>query len=275
MSKLSYKIIATDLDGTLLNSDQHVSFENNAAIEKLTQMGVHVVASTGRSLWEMPDEVRDNPNIRYIIHTDGASIYDKLTKENSTIPMSRAESDKMLDIISEYQTSSSLRYDGWCFVDEKKHNYEDYAYNRVSKTYADHLFKYAKTVDDLDKFSRELDHVDMICTFFHSEADRIECTERFEALPEYQVASSVVNNIEVFSAKAGKGNAILKLADMLGIDRSLTIAVGDTTNDFQALECAGLSLAMENAVPELKEIADEVICDNDSHAIKYILENYF
>ena len=65
------------------------------------------------------------------------------------------------------------------------------------------------------------------------------------------------------------------VADMLGIDRNATIAVGDTTNDSQALECAGLSLAMANSVPELKEIADEVICDNNNHAIKYILDHYF
>lgn len=272
---MNYKIVATDLDGTLLNTDQLVSPENEAAIKELTQMGVHVVASTGRALWEMPPEVRDNPYIRFIIHTDGASIYDKQTKKNINIPMTRAETDKMLDILSQYETSSSVRYDGWCFVDKNKHNDEDYAYNRVNPTYAAHLYRYAKEVDDLEKFSRELDSMDMICTFFHTDAERIECTARFEKEPEFQVASSVPNNIEVFSIKAGKGNALYMLADMLGIDRNATIAVGDTTNDSQALECAGLSLAMANSVPELKEIADEVICDNNNHAIKYILDHYF
>ena len=271
---INYKIIATDLDGTLLDSDQLVSPENEQAIAELTEMGVHVVASTGRALWEMPPEVRDNPNIRYIIHTDGAAIYDKVTGKNISLPMSRAESDKMLDIIAQYETSSSVRYDGRCYVDENKHNDADYRYNRVSDTYAEHLYRFAEPVKNFDKFCRELEAIDMICTFFHREKDRKECVKLFDSMPEYQTASSVPKNIEVFSSKAGKGNSLLKLADMLGVDPATTIAVGDSTNDSDGLRAAGLSLAMANACDELKELADEIICDNDSHAMKYILENF-
>ena len=64
------------------------------------------------------------------------------------------------------------------------------------------------------------------------------------------------------------------LADMLGVDRKDTIAVGDSTNDSEAIKDAGLGLAMENACDELKQIADEIVCNNKEHVARYILENY-
>ena len=64
------------------------------------------------------------------------------------------------------------------------------------------------------------------------------------------------------------------LADILGVDRAQTIAVGDSTNDMTMIKAAGLGLAMQNAVDELKQNADEVICDNNSNAIDYIVERY-
>ncbi len=271
----NYKIIATDLDGTLLDNNQLLSKENDKAIHTLTEMGVHVVLSTGRALWEMPDFLRDHPCVRFIIHTDGATIYDKQTGKNINMAMTREESDKMLDILDQFECTSSVRYDGYCYSDINEHNDEFYLYNRMSPIYAKHLYKYSKPVEDFKEFCRtKLPEIDMICTFFHKEEDRQECFRIFNSLPEFQTACSVVNNIEVFSSKAGKGNSLIKLAKMLDMDISQTIAVGDSTNDSQALECAGLSLAMENACYELKNIADAVICDNESHVMKYILENY-
>ena len=93
-------------------------------------------------------------------------------------------------------------------------------------------------------------------------------------MPEVLYAQSNKYNLEVFSSKAGKGNALMLLADILGVDRTQTIAVGDSTNDMTMIKAAGLGLAMQNAVDELKQNADEVICDNNSNAIDYIVERY-
>ncbi len=271
-----YKIIATDLDGTLLNSSQHISDENNAAMQILHDMGVHIVPSTGRALWEMPKEVRDHPLVRFIIHTDGATIYDKKTGKNINMPMNREESDKMFDIMERFEATTSVRYDGYCYSDINEHNMEFYTYNSMSETYAKHLFKYSKPVENFNEFCRNtLPEIDMICSFFHNEEERQEAFRIFDSLPEYQTACSVVNNIEVFSSKAGKGKSLAKLCDILGVDIADTIAIGDSTNDSEALEYAGLGLATDNAYPELKEIADEVICHCDEHIMQYILEHYY
>ena len=65
------------------------------------------------------------------------------------------------------------------------------------------------------------------------------------------------------------------LAKLLDVDPAATIAVGDSTNDYTMVKAAGLGLAVENAVPELKAAADAVICNYREHSAKYILEHYF
>jgi len=67
---------------------------------------------------------------------------------------------------------------------------------------------------------------------------------------------------------------LLRLAEILGVDKKATIAVGDSTNDYTMVKMAGLGLAVDNAVEELKQIADKVICNYKEHSAKYILENF-
>ena len=78
----------------------------------------------------------------------------------------------------------------------------------------------------------------------------------------------------MFDATAGKGSALLRLAQHLGLDPSQTIGVGDSCNDLTLIGAAGLGLCMENGYEEPKRIADAIICNNDEHAIQYIWEHY-
>ena len=70
---MSYKILCSDLDGTLLNSDSEISAENLAAIQAVAEKGVFFVPSTGRTFAELPQQLREHPSIRYIIYSNGCS----------------------------------------------------------------------------------------------------------------------------------------------------------------------------------------------------------
>ena len=85
--------------------------------------------------------------------------------------------------------------------------------------------------------------------------------------PELAGTTSVSNNIEINSAKAGKGKAILALAEHLGIDPRDTVAFGDGTNDREMLEMAGLGVAMANADPLVKAVADEITDTNNAAGV--------
>ena len=103
----------------------------------------------------------------------------------------------------------------------------------------------------------------------------IGCKEKILALDDLKIVDAWDYNIEIFNIKTGKGEALESLAQSIGVDIADTIAVGDSENDATMIEKAGLGLAMANGKEHIKSIANDVICDNDSHAIKYILNNYF
>lgn len=72
-----FKIITSDLDGTLLNSRSEISSENLRAIHELSNRGIYFVPSTGRTVSELPAEIINDPAIRYIIHSNGAVLLDR------------------------------------------------------------------------------------------------------------------------------------------------------------------------------------------------------
>ncbi|MBR2010509.1 MAG: HAD family phosphatase [Clostridia bacterium] len=270
----SYKILSCDLDGTLFDHGKHVSEENDRAMRALTARGCLFVINTGRTYSEIPKELREHPAVQYIICSDGAAIYDKKNNTRLSLCMENEVSNQVLDILDDYDTSLTLRKDGSCYVDAATHNDADYIAHHANSAWRYFFYTYGVPKENFKGFCREATQTEMICPFFANADERAEAAERLAALESVQLASTADANLEIFSKKAGKGNALLHLAAQLGIDRAQTIAVGDSTNDSDMILKAGLGLAMENACPELKSIADAVICKNTDHAVPYILRHY-
>lgn len=271
---MNYKIIATDLDGTLFDKTMDVSAENARAISRLTQLGVHVVPTTGRALGEMPDSVKKNPDIRYIISSNGALIHDMKTGKCEKLCMKKELSQKVFSILFSYETESLVHYNENSYVDADKHNEENYIYHNLNEIYRKLIFKFNVPAPDFKNFCYSMEDVEMICTSFHSTAEREECIKKLSELNDVLLVSTTPYNLEVFHANTSKGTALCRLCEMLDIDISETIGMGDSGNDIPLLNNTGLSLAVENAAPHLKEAADEIICSNEEHAMKYVLENF-
>lgn len=268
-----YKIIATDLDGTLFNSRAELSEENIAAIRTLTEKGVFVVPSSGRTLHEMPPVLCDNPLFRYILHSDGASIYDREQDTFHGVYMDRALTGEVLDILSDYEVHFTMRVYGKSYRNIYSSD-EVLDHFRYTPPYKRFLRYFIEPLHDFEAFTRRQEAVEMICIHFHSPAEQEACARRFEEHPLLDWCSSDIANLEVHHKDAGKGNGLLRLADLLGVDRAATIAVGDSLNDVSHIQAAGLGLAIGNALDEVKAVADAVICSNDEHAMQYILEHY-
>lgn len=271
---MEYKIIASDLDGTLLDSYGKVSKENWEAIEELTNRGVHFVPASGRAYMEMPKEIRESPLIRYYITSDGAMIYDKETDTTHEFSLSKSTATRILDKLYQYPVCMMVHADTNSYVDIATHNDAHYRRFNMNIYWRVFTFLFEKTIPDIKKFMYDHDNIHLFVPFFKKLTDLNECRAYLEQDKEIIIAQSTKHNLEIFSSKAGKGNALISLADMLGVDRRATIAVGDSTNDYTMVKAAGLGLAMENAVDELKAVADEVICHHLQHSAKYILEHY-
>ena len=272
---MNYKMIASDLDGTLLGADQRVSEENLAAIAELTERGVKFVPVTGRCIQEIDDDVKSCPHIKYVITSDGATVWDNERHEVAFakyIPHDMVEA--IINEINRYTTYPMAHENGDCFYDQKKHINEILDACHVNQYFRALIKKRDLQLESFNNHMLASDKVEMFCIFFPSEEDLISFKNELSKTGRLAIAQSDKYNLEIYSIEAGKGNTLLALANELDISKEEVIAVGDSINDVSMIRAAGLGLAMENAFAELKNIADRTICHYSEHSAKYILENF-
>ena len=188
--------------------------------------------------------------------------------------MPREVAEVMFEVVKKYDASVFAHFNGIMYVDEALTKKKNYEYYNINDYYSGFIERTGITLDSVIDTASKIDNLEMITVFFHSQEELDECTERILAIGDYKVVSSCAFNIEIFYKKSGKGASLRALAEHLGISIEDTIAVGDSTNDKPMIDAAGLSLAMENAFPEVKESADAVICHYNDHAADYILKRY-
>lgn len=263
------RIIALDLDGTLLNSNKELTPGNFAALQKAADAGIEIVPTTGRFYGGMPEVIRKMPFVHYVITINGAAVYDVRKQQDiakAEIPMQKAVE------IMEYLDTLPVIYD--CYMDnwgwmtramwEKA---EEFAPNA-------HYMKMIKElrtpVPELKTRLKETGHDMQKIQFFVQ--DMKLHGELLQSLPMQfpttAVSTSVSNNIEINDRHANKGEAIGKLAAYLGFDISETMSFGDGLNDLSMIKAAGIGVAMANACSEVLAAADEMTldCDHDGVA---------
>ena len=274
-SKRKYKIVASDLDGTLLNKEQTVSAENLCAISQMKRLGIEFVPTTGRGMNEVDLSLINSPDIRYIITSNGAAVFDtKLGKNILTRYIPRDIVRLVLEAIRPYNVFVVVHEGGKTYFDKSKYTPEFLNICGVGEYYGYIIGKYAEAVENFESFLLSSGEVELICLFFELDEGNRSSKQIFEDCGKLCVASPNKNYLEVYSYDAGKGKVLTAFAEKLGVDIEDVIAVGDSDNDFTMIEQAGLGLAVANACDALKEIADQTICDNSEHIAKYVLENF-
>ena len=262
------KLIALDLDGTLLNSNKELPRENYEALEKAAAAGIEIVPCTGRVYSAMPEVVRNLPFVNYIILVNGAKILHVPTGEAVTkaeIPMEQAVE------IMEFIDTLPVIYD--CFMDDTA--YMTKALQDRAEEFAPdiHYLKMIrevrKPVPELKAHLRQLNHGVQKIQFFTKDVDlRARMLKEMEPMfPGTLVTTSVVNNVEINHADANKGEAIRRLAAHLGLDISQTMSFGDALNDMLLVSSAGIGVAMANGHPDVKAQADYVTLSCDENGV--------
>lgn len=269
-----YKMVCSDIDGTLLSSEYALSSENLAAMEQLMARGIWFVPSTGRTFSEVPEEIRNHPSIRYYIYSNGAVVFDKVAERYHRTGISNAVSQQILEILNGFETHISIRHNGECSVDAVYANEEAFDYYNVCEAHQVVVNAFSVLREDFAEYCRKADDVEVISVFFRYYEDLLQTKRKLEALGGLRIVGVSEYNLEIMNANAGKGNALRWLAEALGLQWEDTIAVGDTGNDQSMIQAAGLGLAVANACEPLKAEADAVICSNDEHAIAYIAANF-
>lgn len=262
------RLIASDLDGTLLNSKKQLSDANAKALFDAAQRGIEIVPATGRFYGGMPACIRELPYVHYVITINGASVYD--IKKGVSILKAEFSWEKaigIMKILDGYPVIYDCFMDNWGWMTKSM---QDKADSFATGNSLDMIYALRKPVPDLKEYLEKTKHsVQKIQMFFQSKELRLaamdEITRVFE---DMSVTSSIPNNIELNSKEATKGNALRALAEYLHMDLSETVAFGDDLNDISMLQNAGIGIAMANAPEFVKEAADDTTlsCDEDGVA---------
>lgn len=278
---LSIRLVAFDLDGTMLDDNKKLTAENLGALTEAADSGVVLVPATGRIYPAIPDFLRNLSFIRYYILANGACVYDSVRDE--VIHRGEISSELSLRCVK-YMDTLPVIYD--CYQENKGYMTES-MYNRAEKFFPDqpHMIdlvkRLRKPVPDLYEFLKDNGQgVQKLQMFFMEEDMELRETQLrtfSQVFPELVATSSVKNNIEINSADGGKGSALAALAQKLGIALEDTAAFGDGTNDIEMLKTAGCGVAMENAAEKVKAAADMITADNNhsgvGKGIKLLLNN--
>ena len=271
MKKRTYKgIIALDLDGTLLNSNKELTGVCLRALHRADEAGFAIVPTTGRFYGGMPRVIRDLPFLRYAITVNGAAVADILTGEviySAEIPAARAIA------VMEAMDSEAVLYD--CYQNNDafmstshKARIDEMIFN---PHYREMIHRLRKPVPDLKAhIGASGCDVQKVQLFMPDNDLRLHL---MAALPRMfdglAVSSSISENIEINDEKAHKGAALLALAEHLDLRREATYAFGDGLNDLTMLRDAGTGIAMANAEPEAKAVADRLTLSCDEDGVAY------
>ena len=266
------RYIASDLDGTLISSDNEVSEENLDAIDRMHNAGVRFIVLTGRTLYEVPLELRHNDSIDYIIYSNGVGIWDRKRGllKNNFIDDEKAK--KVFEILSEYETFTEIYSGGRPYVDASKFDSEHLLYYKIDKGFIPEMNKSRVKIPSLRKIIDDSnDKVEMFDVFFRYEKERQECLKRLKNdFDDLFVTSSMSNNLEIVRAGNSKGNTLIEFCNKMGIDIKSVTVLGDSRNDISAFETDAKGYAVANACDELKNLADKVICSNDENVMRFM-----
>lgn len=263
-----YKLLAVDMDGTLLREDKTISKMTIKAVEEARKKGVRVVLSSGRLLSGIIDYLKKLNLFRedeYAVAMNGGSIqevmsqnylYKKLLTSNDI--------DRIITLGRKLNADVELVTPNCFFVDK----YKDF-------------FKFDAEINNADlkviNLDNILSNIEVYKVMFVNDKEFID--KIIPLIPDdfrkdYTVIRSGANFLEFINKDANKGNAVAHIAEILKIDPQEVICIGDAENDTHMIKYAGLGVAMGNAYPSVKEAADYVTKTNEEDGVAYVINKF-
>lgn len=263
---MSYKLIALDLDDTLLNEEFTMSQKNRDAIHKAIQKGVTVTLATGRMFRSTLPYAQllglDVPLITY----HGALVKTARSQEeifHCPVPLDIAL--EIIDYTEERGNHLNIYVNDHLFVREE---------NEMIRLYVSIADVDFKAVGSLKDFLKDgPTKITMITT----EEDTLRgYWDLFSK--KYQTTLHVVPSkpyfLEITNVRATKGQALKALASTLGVEREEIIAIGDSYNDIDMIEYAGIGAAVENAREDVKKVADYITSSNVADGVAQVINKF-
>ena len=288
-----YKLVAIDLDGTMLNSYGMVTKETKETIRKVEEQGAKVIIASGRPIDSIKEIAKEIESQDYFIAGNGAIIYDM--KKDEIIYEKTLSKEKVLEIIKICEENSisynvytereilatSLKYNVLYYHKENLKKEEN---KKTKINIVNNMYEYVKNKEDA-RFLK-ITICDESKTVFNSIIKKLKDVKNIEILDVSHMARKTIVHgteeyqisyyyTEISTENVDKWEAIKFLIEKLNIKKEEVIAIGDNSNDKNMIKNAGLGIAMKQSTPSVLEIADEVTESNNEDGVAEILQKYY
>ena len=287
-----YKLIAIDLDGTMLNSYGMVTENTKQVIKNTINKGTEVIIASGRPIDSIKTIAKEIGSENYFIAGNGALIYD--IKKDEIIYEKFMNKQKVLEIIKICEENSiayniytektiiakGLKYNVLYYYKENLKKEEN---KKTNITIVEDVYEYIKNLEN-EKFLK-ITVCDETKSVFNSIIRKLRTVEDIDVLDVLHMSRKMIKQVtedvpieyyytEISLKDVDKWNAIEYLANKMNISKDEIIAIGDNINDKEMIENAKVGIAMGQSTPVITEIADFVTTNNNEDGVAKALEKY-
>jgi len=267
------KLIALDLDGTLLSEDHStVTQANIEALEMAAEQGIKVVIATGRTYAVLGGVLKQVKCASHAIMSNGAAAIDLKNKEilfSDGIP-AKVWQPIYEELIRE-DAAFEVYYKGESLIERDR--LDNFKNPNAPEEYALDLRQYITPVDGLfEKLAGNPIEKIHVLSVPDGKYDRMY--KSFSGRDELKITCSMPGNFEINFCTTNKGNGLEKLCDILSIEKTEVMAIGDAGNDVEMLKWAGVSVAMGNAEDEVKAVAKYSTFSNSEDGVAHAVIKY-
>lgn len=286
-----YKLVAIDLDGTMLNSYGVVTQNTKEVIKQIQEKGVEVIIASGRPIDSIKTIAKEIESKNYFISGNGAILYD--IKKDEIIYENILKKSKILDIVKICE-ENSIYYNIYTEKEilAKSLNYNVLYYYKENLNKDEKNKTHIKIVENLYKYLEERNEKVIKITIcdndkliFNSILKKVKTIEEIEVLEVSHMSRKMIRQgteevpieyyyTEISAKNVDKWNTIEILAEKLNIKKEEIVAIGDNVNDEKMIQEAGLGIAMGQSSPKITEISNYVTSNNNdegvANALKYV-----
>lgn len=261
MNYSNIKLVVSDMDGTLLNSDHQVSERFFKVFKQLREKDVRFAVASGRQYYSLKERLEPIEDELAFIAENGAIVMEN-DKELFIQPMDRRKVQEVISVVRSLENK-------YLILCGKEQAYIENTDPEFMKPFLNHYEKY-KVVKDVNNIEDDEILKLTVCDLSGAEENTFPHVEKFQK--DLQVKLSGKIWIDFNHLEAQKGNGLKALQEHYKISREDTMVFGDFFNDIELFEQADYSFAMENAHPEVKSKARFTAKSNDENGVEEVLE---
>ncbi|UII76408.1 Cof-type HAD-IIB family hydrolase [Flagellimonas sp. HMM57] len=260
MDLSNIKMVVSDMDGTLLNSDHEVSDRFFEIHEKLKKRDIKFVAASGRqyhSIIEKLSPIKDD----IIVIAENGALVKQQEEELLVTPLVKTHRQSLLTKVNEIEGAHAMLCG----------KYMSY-FDGKSVSFLDQLKEYYSSFEIHDNYSTVTDEILKIAVYHPISAETFIYPEMMSLEHEIKVKVSGLNWVDLNHVDANKGYALQHVLDTYGLATDEVLVFGDYNNDLEMLQVADYSFAMANAHPNVKKVASFETTSNNEFGVERILE---